>query len=210
MMTQTHTLIAATLFVSSRRPTKHNCAILIGSFVPDIAVFGLFIWSKFVGIPERQLWREVYFSEPMLTYTAIANSLSLYLLVLLLGMLLIRVQTVSKELVDRSNTVAIYTNSAICLFALAAITHLVGDFPVHAGDAHPHFWPFTDSRFHSPVSYWDHKHFGEVFSYIEASLGILLSIILFRRFKSKWIRGLTAVALISYVAVPVYFFLQLG
>ena len=210
MMTQTHTLIAATLFVSSRRPRKHNFAILLGSFVPDAAVFGLFIWSKFVGIPERQLWREIYFSEPMLTFTAIANSLPLYAFVLCVGYFLLRYQTKSRDLFSRDQAFDTMNKSLICLFALAAITHLVGDFPVHASDAHPHLWPITDWRFHSPVSYWDKHHYGNVFSIFEVLLGICLSIILFRRFKINWVRLLTVLALVSYVAVPIYFFIQLG
>ena len=87
MMTQTHMLIASTVFASPARPVRHNLAIVFGSFVPDIAVFGLFVWSKMVGIPEHQLWREVYFSEPMLTFTAIDNSLPMYIAILLLGVL---------------------------------------------------------------------------------------------------------------------------
>ena len=102
------------------------------------------------------------------------------------------------------------TGSVLGLFALAAITHLMGDFPVHAKDAHPHFWPFTTWRFHSSVSYWDHRYYGNVFSLLEALLGIMLSIILFRRFNVKWVKILAVLAICAYVAVPVYFKLALG
>ena len=210
MMTQTHLLVAASLFSSPKRPSKHNFAILIGSFFPDIAVFGLFIWSKLAGIPERQLWREVYFSEPMLTYTAIANSLPVYLVILLAGVLLYKSQASNTNLLEPIPRISIMMCSAICLFALAAITHLIGDFPVHTSDAHPHFWPISDWRFHSPVSYWDDKHYGDYFSLIEAALGVVLSIVLYRRFNLKWVRCLLVLAIFLYVAVPVYFYLQLG
>ena len=43
-------------------------------------------------------------------------------------------------------------------FAGAGLLHLVLDFPLHAGDGRPHFWPLSDWVFESPVSYWDSTH----------------------------------------------------
>ena len=205
MMTQTHCLIAATLFAGPERSVRQNSAILLGSLVPDAAIYTLFFWSKLKGIPEQELWQEVYFTEPMLTFTAIGNSLPLYLSILLLFITI-------RFLKDRQIQLNLYTShsanlssSVIALFSLAAITHLLGDFPVHSSDAHPHFWPLSDWRFHSPVSYWDSNHHGNVFSLFEALLGVVLSVIIYKRFKSFFIRLLTALALTSYIAVPIYF-----
>ncbi len=209
-MTQTHALIAAALFANPQRPVKQNIAILVGSIAPDIAVFGLFSWSKFAGIPERQLWREVYFSEPMLTYTAIDNSLPLYLVILFIGIIWTKLKIQTPDSFENPSYLSVATSSAICLFALAAITHLAGDFPVHAHDAHPHFWPFTDWRFHSPISYWDDRHHGAAFSLFEAAVGVLLSVVLFRRFNSKLVRGVTLLAIFAYIAVPLYFHFQMA
>ena len=210
MMTQTHMLVASAIFASPKRPIRQNIAIVFGGFVPDLAVFGLFIWSKLQGIPEHQLWREVYFSEPMLTYTAIDNSLPLYVSLLLVGTVWLKLRASANDLGVNQGYRHIATNSMIGLFSLAAITHIAGDFPVHADDAHPHFWPFTDWRFHSPISYWDHHHHGAGFSLFEAALGVILSIILFRRFKTKWVRGATLLAIFAYVGVPLYFKLQMS
>jgi len=33
--------------------------------------------------------------------------------------------------------------------------HALFDFPLHHDDGHRHFWPFSEFRFDSPVSYWD-------------------------------------------------------
>lgn len=214
MMTQTHCLMAAALLANPKRPRRHNAAILLGSLVPDVAIFSLFVWSKFANIPEHTLWQETYFSEPMLTLTAIGNSMPLYVLVLLVGLLISQFETKQGRIAEvprPGQTCSWHPRviSALALFALAAITHLLGDFPVHAADAHPHFWPFTDWRFHSPISYWDHKHYGHVFSVAEAVLGIILSIIVFRRFKVSYVRALTLLAICAYVAVPLYFSLVL-
>ena len=98
----------------------------------------------------------------------------------------------------------------VALFALAALVHLAGDLPLHADDAHRHFWPLTDWRFHSPVSYWDRAHHGGVFSVIEAALGVVLCVMLWSRFHAAWVRALLVLAATVYVGVPLYFTLALG
>lgn len=217
MMTQTHFLVAAALFCSPQRPTRQNVAVLAGAFAPDFAIYTLFVWSKIVGIPEQELWSVVYFAEPMTTITAVGNSAPLYALIAILGIALVRPASVELAGPHAADTpvgfgrfvTASHTNMLI-LFGLAALTHLAGDLPVHAGDAHPHFWPITDWRFISPVSYWDPRHFGTQFSIVEIVLGIALSVIIFRRFKALWVRGLTLVLIAAYAAVPIYFFVVLG
>ncbi|MEO0544026.1 MAG: hypothetical protein AAFY99_09450 [Pseudomonadota bacterium] len=217
MMTQTHFLVAAALLCSPKRPAKQNAAVLLGSFAPDFAIYALFIWSKIAGIPENELWNVIYFSEPMLTYTAIGNSAPLYAMIAILGIALVR--SASAELAGtHGDHIPLgmsrfidpaYTNVVI-LFGLAALTHVALDFPVHADDAHPHFWPLTDWRFFSPVSYWDGRHYGNYFAPIEAILGIFLAAVLFRRFKALWVRILTGLLIVAYIAVPAYFILVLG
>ena len=216
MMTHTHSLMAAALLADPERPRRHNAAILLGSFIPDAAIFSLFVWSKFANIPEQILWQETYFSEPMLTLTAIGNSLPLYSLILIMAVLVVLSKTVQQPIAvaprpSESGPCSwrLGITSALVLFALAAIIHLLGDFPVHAADAHPHFWPFTDWRFHSPISYWDHNHHGHVFSIVEATVGIALSVIVFRRFNVAYVRVLAVLTMCAYVAVPFYFSLML-
>ena len=58
------------------------------------------------------------------------------------------------------------------LFASMFI-HSLFDFPLHHDDAHRHFWPFSDYRFYSPISYWDPAHYGNIFSKLEL-VGVLL------------------------------------
>ncbi|WP_421857563.1 zinc dependent phospholipase C family protein [Oricola sp.] len=217
MMSQTHILMAAALFARPGRP-RQNAALVAGAFAPDAAIYGLFLWSKLAGIPERTLWREIYFAEPMLTLTAIGNSLPLYAGFLALGITLISLRTANGgealPLGDTptplENTWQAVRNSAIAMFALGAIVHLAGDFPVHAADAHPHFWPLSDWRFQSPVSYWDRNYYGDTFAFFEMLLGVALAVIVFRRFKALWVRALCALAICAYVGVPLYFTLMLG
>lgn len=91
------------------------------------------------------------------------------------------------------------------LLAVSAILHLAFDFPFHHGDAHAHFWPISDWRFVSPVSYWNPDHFGNLGSVAAGLLAVLLVGLLWRRFHVDWVRGHLAVTLITYIAVPAYF-----
>ncbi len=42
------------------------------------------------------------------------------------------------------------------------------DLPVHHDDGHRHFFPLSDWRFASPVSYWDPEHYGRIVGTAEA------------------------------------------
>ncbi len=197
MNTQTHLLVAAAIFARPNQP-KRNTALVIGALLPDAAIFALFGWAVLTGVPQEVLWREIYFSEPMLTLTAIGNSAPLYAAIALAAWAYARWRTGRPLPVLPTLTV----------LGLAALTHLAGDFPVHVDDAHPHFWPLTDWRFRSPVSYWDNAHHGRAFGAFEAALGITLAAILFFRFKALWVRALLALCVLAYLAVPVFWYLQ--
>ena len=216
-MTQTHFLVAAALLCRPERPARQNIAVLAGAFAPDAAIYTLYVWSKIAGIPERELWNVVYFAEPMTSFTAIANSAPLYAAIAILGIAMVR--PASAELagphpegtpVGFARFIAPSHTNIVLLFGLAALTHLAGDLPLHAGDAHPHFWPLSGWRFISPVSYWDPNHFGGYASMIEAVFGVALSVVLFRRFKAIWVRVLTVALVTAYLAVPAYFIVVLG
>ena len=196
MNTQTHVLVAAAIFAKPGQP-KRNWAMLIGALIPDAAIYGLFAWALVTGVPQETIWREIYFTEPMLTLTAIGNSAPLYLAVAVLAWAWARMRA-------GGSPPALPT---LTVLGLAALTHLAGDFPVHVYDAHPHFWPLTDWRFRSPVSYWDNDYHARWVAIAESILGLVLAAILFRRFKQLWVRGLLGLCVLAYVAVPLFWWL---
>ncbi|MEO9968703.1 MAG: cobalamin biosynthesis protein CobQ, partial [Hyphomonadaceae bacterium] len=151
MMTQTHLLIAAALL---NRPghKKRNIAVLTGALIPDAAIYLLFVYGMITGIPQQTLWRETYWLDSWQYWVTAGNSLPLYLALLIAALFI----AAPKDGRPR-------WQSLPALFAIAAITHLAGDFPVHSDDAHIHFWPFTEWRFNSPVSYWDRDHHAGIF-----------------------------------------------
>lgn len=194
MNTQTHVLLAAVLLAKpDRRP--RNIAVVAGALVPDLAIYTLFVWSKIAGIPEWRVWTELYFAPPWSDAVTVGNSAPLYLALLLVGLAIAARWRIGV---------------LIAFFAGAALIHVASDLPVHAADAHAHLWPFSDWRFRSPVSYWDPNHNGDVFAIAEAVFGVVLSVVLWRRFNATWVRVLLALATVAYLAPPLYFGLIAG
>ncbi|MEL7117316.1 MAG: cobalamin biosynthesis protein CobQ, partial [Pseudomonadota bacterium] len=54
---------------------------------------------------------------------------------------------------------------------------------LHNHDARMHFWPVTDWRFISPISYWQGSRGGDIVGAVEICLSAALLVYLFRRFK---------------------------
>ena len=199
MNTQTHLLLASALFARPGRDNRvRNTAVVAGALLPDAVIFAMFAWSKLTGVPESVVWSTWYFNPPWLTVIDWMNSLPLFGAILAIGWLMPKQSPRLSQL-----------SVALSLFALAAITHLLGDLPLHVDDGHAHFVPFSQWRFASPVSYWDPNHYGNIISFLELALGLTLIVILWRRFSAKPVRALLGLAVIAY-AVPYVWFVLLG
>lgn len=165
-----------------------------GGVIPDFAIFVLYAIEKLKGTPESKIWSEVYFSDFWQDVVAVGNSIPLWVTLAFVAWLLRK----------RFPAAALLLG----IFAGSCLLHMGLDFPVHHDDAHRHFFPLSDFRFHSPISYWDPNHYGVPFSIFEAMLGIGLSVLLIRRFKKPGARVALGLLLTGYLLVPAYFFWQ--
>ncbi|MEM0985374.1 MAG: cobalamin biosynthesis protein CobQ [Pseudomonadota bacterium] len=195
MMTQTHLLVAAAVLARPGTP-RRNAACVAGALAPDLAILALFGWAVAAGIPQSTLWGETYWRAEWQSIFAIANAVPVYLALLGLSFCLVR----PKDGRGRFQTLP-------AVFALAALLHVAGDLPLHHDDAHVHFWPLSDWRFISPLSYWDRDHHAGLIAPLEALFGMALSVVLFRRFQARWLRIALGVTMAAYVAVPAFFML---
>ena len=84
--------------------------------------------------------------------------------------------------------------------------HSLFDLPLHHDDTHRHFWPISDFRFYSPVSYWDPAHYGHIFAWIEAVMVLILSVYLMRTLKYTYSKVLVWVLSILIVWGFLFFF----
>ena len=139
----------------------HPGAVVAGALVPDVPIVILYLVERLRGTPEETIW-SVCYQRP-------------HWLALIHGVHSIPLAAVG--------VAAAWLGGAPALVAFFAsvLLHALGDFPVHAIDAHRHFLPFSQYRFQSPFSYWDVRFHGKKVALIEALLVLVSSIVIFRR-----------------------------
>lgn len=186
MNSPTHSLIALAL-LSKKGHTKRNWAVFLGSLIPDLAIY---LWAPYQsvvnGVSGEDMWRELYFQAPMQNLIAYFNSIPIYLALAIMGWVMR----------------AKIWGQALLFFALAALIHLATDFPVHSEDAYRHFWPLTDWRFYSPLSYWDTDHHSRWVSLVEAIIGLICIVVLWKRFPKLWIKITLGLLTVFYLLFP--------
>ena len=187
MITSTHALLALAA-LSKRDDRQRNLSVLTGSLLPDLAIF---LWAPYQsivnGVSGDELWNELYFAPPMQNLIAWFNSIPIYAGLLLIGF------------AARSKT----WGKLLIAFSLAALIHMATDFPVHADDAYRHFWPLSDWRFVSPISYWDVDHHAEWVGKLDIVLALGCTAILWRRFPARWVKITLSILAILYSLVLV-------
>jgi len=191
MLTNTHILIAAAALARPRFIKRQNMLVIFGGLFPDLSVFAMALVGRMPGNEVANLWRKpdgMYWQEPWQFLSAFSNSIPLYIVALLGFMFLVRRHKPMRGLW-----------LGLALFFAACLLHVLMDFPVHADDAHVHFWPLTGERFHSPVSYWQSQYFGDWVGAIEVVLGIGLATVLWRRFKTRLPRIGTVLMAVPYL-----------
>lgn len=155
--------------------------ILAGSVLPDIPMFGFYLWQRLVaGETGSRIWGEIYFESDWQTLFDLFNSIPLAGL----GC------WVAWRLGHRG---------VAWLFASVAL-HCAIDFSLHHDDAHRHFLPLSGWRFESPVSYWDPAHRGSIGALIEAAAVAIGSVVLFRRTSLRRWRIFLVVLTLMYSA----------
>lgn len=180
MNTPTHLLIGVAVFGRAHKPALTTAALL-GALAPDLSLYLMIFWAVYLqGKPHHEVFDQLYYSDAWQAVFAVDNSFILWGIVL---------------------GVAIWRRWPLLLgFAGAAFLHLLCDFPLHGEDARRHFWPLSDWVFHSPVSYWDRRHYGGIVGALELGVALAMIVILWRRHRVIWTRLLLSVALFGILA----------
>lgn len=181
MNTPAHLIFGAAAFGKAGQP-RVTAAAIFGALVPDLSLYIMVGWSLGVlGIPARVVFGELYFSPGWQAVFAVDNSIPLWAVLFGIGLW--------------------QRWPVLVAFAGAGLLHLAFDFPLHNEDARRHFWPLSNFVFHSPVSYWDPRHFGRLTAPIEVAACIGLLVVLWRRFRT-WQARVWIVALGVMEAAP--------
>lgn len=184
MITPSHIIYGWALAkATDQTPNKPRIlAFVLGSFLPDLPTYLFFFVHTFIwGTSQQLMWDELYFDSVWTPIITLSHSLLLWPL-LLLGATFLKYKLLQ------------YISSA-------ALLHVVMDFFVHHDDAYRHFWPVSDWKFFSPLSYYDPRFFGQWVSLIDAIVIILLLAWLGSRYKTNRAIQITAGLLIILYVV---------
>lgn len=177
MNTPTHALVALALLGRADNRLR-NLWVLAGALIPDAIIFVWAPWQRWgVGRDWSAIWTQHYFDAPAQALIAPFNSALIYGALLILGLWL-----------TQKDPRRAQWGTWMTVFCLAALIHIGLDAPVHSHDAYRHFWPVSDWRFYSPISYWETDLHARWVSLIEAGLVLISALILWRRFPKLWVK----------------------
>ena len=187
MNTPSHYVINLALLGKTIAP-KENVAITIGALLPDIPIFIFYFVAKYIyKLPESKIWSEAYYQPLNQDIVALFHSIPLALIGL---------------------GICFYLDWQFgTILCASMICHSLLDLPVHHDDAHRHFFPFSDYRFISPVSYWDINHYAKYVAGIEVLLVLIANPFAMSLLKSPFTKGLVILIDLIYVFFYVRFYL---
>lgn len=189
MNTPVHVTLALAALGRKDKP-KLNTPIVVGALIPDIAMFLLFFYEVAIGTPQMVIWNQKYYSPLWQNTTDLFNSIPIFIAIYL---------------------VALHKKwTAVQVLCLAGLLHLLTDLPLHHDDGHRHFYPFSDWRFESPVSYWDPNHYGHYWSIFEAILLMVTAYLSYKIIQNKWAQIILVTVCLVSLLMPLFFYFTLS
>ena len=179
MNTPAHAVVNL-LLLSRNGGQARVSAIVAGALIPDLAIIGFYAWQLVRDTPESVIWSVEYHQPFWQGLIDSFNSIPLILLAIL--------------------ACALARRPLALAFFASMLLHCLGDLPLHHDDAHRHFFPFSDWRFASPVSYWDPAHHGALASLAEIAAVLAASAFLYWRRPPlrRWIVALLSIYLLYW------------
>ena len=178
--------IICNLVVQSRSSeSRIFAAALIGAILPDLPIMLFYAWESLVmNSAESEIWSELYFRSGWQNFFDTFNSLPLIVVLLALGIYF------KKQLVS--------------VLALSMALHVLLDLPFHHDDAHRHFFPLSDWRFFSPVSYWDPKYHGDIMHIVQIVIVIIGLVVLWLRHPGRLEKATLVFLGVGYLLFQVF------
>jgi hypothetical protein len=169
------------------RGRQHERWIVLGTLLPDLPMFGFYLWQRLaLATPERTIWSSSYFEPAWQNFFDLFNSIPLALIGLAIA--------------------ARYRAWPAIFLCGGLLLHSAMDLPLHHEDAHGHFFPLSSWHFESPISYWDPDRFGRFGAGIELACVAIASATLFRRTRRIGVRALLVALVGLYGAGYVGFY----
>lgn len=184
---------AALSLIVLGRSERNALPVALGAVAPDVPMLVFYLWERLArGVSEGRIWSERYFDPGWQVVFDIPSSIPLLAFALCVLLVLVGRRSTAAEGIPSAGVAATPRPARLtagALFVASMILHALGDLPLHREDAHRHFFPFSDWRFTSPVSYWDPDHYGGYAAIGEVFLVLAVSVFLFRAYRGRgrWI-----------------------
>ncbi|MBE7380392.1 MAG: hypothetical protein F6J95_003145 [Leptolyngbya sp. SIO1E4] len=162
-------------------------AVIFGAILPDAPIFAFYFIERLIkGTPEGTIWREAYYLQGWQNFIDVFNSIPL----IIVGLIA---------------TAWFGSKIGLAMFS-SMFLHVLGDLPLHHHDAHRHFFPLSNWRFQSPISYWDPAFHGDVITRLEILMVIISCGVLFLTYQSVPAKVSVGLVGLSYVLFFIYVF----
>lgn len=143
--------------------TKRTLAFVLGALFPDTPTYIFFIVCGLIlQIPGNIMWDDLYFNSYWSIPITLTHSFIIWPLLIAFSSYL--------------------GFKYLKYFSISALFHAIVDFCVHTEDAYRHFYPFSNWKFHSPVSYWNNAEYGQYVSFFDTFLVLGLLLFLYQRY----------------------------
>lgn len=186
MNTPSHLVINAAIRKYTGVTRIPRSAFLLGAVLPDIPLWllwiGAYLYYRYVLgnpsiTPMDEMFDGFYFNNPF--WIAAHNLLHAPL-----------VQLTALALLWRYRAQPGARGGWWFWFFVGCLIHTAIDIPTHVDDGPVIFFPFDwYTRFYSPISYWDPRHYGRQFALFELALNLLLLAYLFGPGLARRLRG---------------------
>ncbi len=171
MNTPSHLVINLLLLEGVAKKSSVS-SVALGSVLPDLPVWLFYLHARLVRrLPQHMIWKKAWDDPVWRVYFDSAHSIPLIILAM---------------------AVAAWLQAPWWTWLFASMgLHALFDLPLHHDDAHRHFFPLSNWRFASPVSYWDVRYHGAIAARLEVLAVLLACIVLWQRHPSPAMRWLT-------------------
>ncbi len=154
--------------------------VLLGAVLPDLPVLAFYFVCRFIlGLSDETIWKDVYYRDRWFNLFATFHSIPLTAGLCVLGV--------------------VVGTPWVALLGASMCLHNIADLPLHAKDAHRHFFPFSNYRFKSPISYWNPTHWGRVVAAGEMMLVVAGSVYLYPALITPWAKPVLVIVNVVYV-----------
>jgi len=193
MITPSHVIYSWALAEkTAQHNKKRTLAFILGAIFPDTPTYLFFIICGLIlGYSGQVMWDDMYFHSGWAIPITLTHSFILW--PLLIG-------------------IATYAGwKFLRWFSISALFHAMVDFCIHTDDAYRHFWPVSDWKFHSPISYYNPSEYGIYVGAFDSLLVLGLLTYLHTIYRGKW-RILIIASGVLYavrlIAVPIVIMLH--